>query len=530
MQSISDMSVRPFQLLSILLLSVIAGSCIKNDIPYPRIPQEILSIAAEGQVGTATIDNSTLTADIVLQEDVDIRAVRFTDFTITEDAVSSLNLLEGTYDLTSPLKVTLSRFQSYEWIISASQPIERYFSVSGQIGESSIDVIGHRVVLYVPENVDRSKLTLTGIKLGPANVTTMVPDLHSGDTFDGSVPFHISVTAFGETQDWTIYVDVTEAKVTTTQVDAWVNVIWAYGSAQEGAVNGFQYRRSDAALWNDVPTNLIVNEGGTFHCYIPHLEPLTEYIVRAVSDEYIGNEITVTTGASRILPDGSFDQWWLNGKIWCPWNEFGVKFWDTGNTGAATLGQSNVQPTDYTVDGTGQAAKLETRFIGIAGIGKLAAGSIYTGDFVKVDGTNGILNFGREWTERPTKVKGYYDYTTAPINYASSELKHLLGRPDSCHIYIALMDYPQPFEIRTNPKNRQLFDKNAPEVIAYGEFIDGNTTGGYKPFEVEFKYKTTSRVPRYILIVAAASKYGDFFTGGTGATLYVDQFSLDYDY
>ncbi len=524
------MSVRSIVKVFAFFLLVIAGGCIKNDIPYPRIQQDILSLTAEGQKGASVIDNSALTVDLVLNEDVDIRAVSFSDFTYTQGATSSVNLLEGTYDLSNPMKVTLSLYQSYEWIVSASQPIERYFTISGQIGETAIDVVGRRVVLYVPETADRSRLQLTGIKLGSANVTTMLPDLKAGDIIDASKPFHIAVTAFGRTEDWTVYVDVTEAKVTTTQADAWVNVIWVYGTAQEGASNGFQYRRSDSPFWQDVPVSDIVSEGGSFSCRIPHLEPLTEYVVRAVSDEYFGNEITLTTGAARLLPDGSFDQWWLNGKVWCPWDQNGQKFWDTGNTGAATLGQSNVVPSDFTSTGTGQSAKLETKFVGIAGIGKLAAGSIYTGDFVKVDGTNGILAFGRPWTERPTKLKGYYAYTTAPINYASAEWKSLMGRPDSCHIYVALVDYTEPFEVRTNPKNRKLFDRNAPEVIAFGEMIDGDDTGGYKAFEVEFKYRSTSRVPRYIIVVGAASKYGDFFTGGTGATLYLDQLSLSYDY
>lgn len=525
------MSVRTFLSSSIaLLLLLTAGGCIKNDIPYPRIQQDILSIAAEGQKGAAAIDNSNLTADIVLAEDVDITNVKFTDFTYTEGGTASVNLLEGTYDLSSPLKVVLTRYQSYEWIVSASQPIERYFTISGQVGETAVDVVGRRVVVYVPTTADRSHLQLTGIKLGPANVTTMAPDLKAGDYIDASKPFHIAVTAFGRTEDWTVYVDVTDAKVTTTQVDAWVNVIWAYGTAQEGAANGFQYRKADSFLWTDVPADAVTHEGGTFRCCIPHLEPMTQYVVRAVSDEYFGNEVTVTTGASRVLPDGSFDQWWLDGKVWCPWDENGVKFWDTGNTGAATLGQSNVVPSDITPTGAGQSAKLETKFVGIAGIGKLAAGSIYSGDFVKVDGTNGILAFGREWSERPTKLRGYYQYTTAPINYTSSEWKDLMGRPDSCHIYVALVDYNEPYEVRTNPKNRKLFDRNAPEVIAYGELISGDNTGGYRPFEITLNYRSTSRVPRYLIIVSAASKYGDFFTGGTGATLYVDQYSLDYDY
>ena len=35
--------------------------------------------------------------------------------------------------------------------------------------------------------------------------------------------------------------------------------------------------------------------------------------------------------------------------------------------------------------------------------------------------------------------------------------------------------------------------------------------------------------PTYIVISAAASRYGDYFTGGRGSTLYVDEFEFIYD-
>ena len=168
--------------------------------------------------------------------------------------------------------------------------------------------------------------------------------------------------------------------------------------------------------------------------------------------------------------------------------------------------------------------------MGIGAIGKLAAGSIYSGSFRKVDGTNGILDFGRPWNVRPTKLKGFYKFSNTDINYASEEFKDLMGRPDTCQIWIALTDMDAPCEIRTNPKNRQLFDRNAPGVIAYGEFARGVASDGWRPFEVELQYKATNRRPKYLIVVCAASKYGDYFTGGTGTTLYVDDLSLSYDY
>lgn len=530
---ISDIRIMRNKKINILILLTLVSllvSCIKNDIPYPKIQQNILALAVQNEVSSATIDPETMTAEVHLPETEDIKKVKFTEFKYTEGAEVSRDLLFGTYDLSTPIKVVLSRYQSYEWIISATQEIERYFSIAGQVGETVIDAVGHRIIVYVPDNLDKKELEITALKLGPEGKTTISPNLKLGK-YDFSKPVHVTVSYFEEKEDWTIYVDTTTAIVTTTQADAWSKVIWVYGNAPEGADNGFQYRAASASEWIDVPKESVIVNGGAFKVCIPHLYPLTEYVVRAISGENLGNEISVTTDAVVSLPDASFNDWWQDDKIWNPWKEGSTQFWDTGNKGAATLGQSNVVPSDYVPNGiTGKSAKLETKFVGIAGIGKLAAGSIYSGVFKKVDGTNGILGFGREWTTRPTKLKGYFQYTTAPVNYASTEFKHLIDKPDTCHIYIALTDWDEPYEIRTNPKNRQIFDRNSPAIIAYGELLCGESTDGFEEFEIELNYRATNRKPKYILVTSAASKYGDFFTGGAGAVLYVDEFKLEYDY
>lgn len=521
-------------LLFTALSAALFSSCINNDLPYPQLEQYITRLSAYGETKEALIDSAQFKATVYLSEDVDIRNVSFTEFDVTPGATASPNLLEGTYDMSVPVVVTVSRYQEYDWMVVAEQHIERYFTVAGQIGESAIDPVGRRIVVRMPETVNLSKLTLTSIKLGPEGHTILNPDLKPGP-LNLSVPLRINVTEWGRTSEWTVYAEQVESNVQTTGVDAWSQVAWAYGNCLDTMKGGFQYRDENSDEWTDLPADHVTQSGGVFSAYIPHLVPLKKYYVRAVGynedgSMEPGDEVEITMQSTEILPDGSFDQWWLNGRIWCPWNENGVQFWDTGNTGAATLGQSNVQPSDNTPSGSGQSAKLETRFIGIVGIGKLGAGSIYTGKFAKVDGTNGILDFGRPWTVRPTRLRGYYNYTTAPINYASTEYKYLLDRPDSCHIYIAMTDWTEPYQIRTNPNNRHLFNPDSPEVIAYGELIRGSNTDGWQEFEIELQYRSTSRVPRYIQITCAASKYGDFFTGGAGATLYVDDFELLYDY
>ncbi|MDO4736665.1 MAG: PCMD domain-containing protein, partial [Bacteroidia bacterium] len=65
-------------------------------------------------------------------------------------------------------------------------------------------------------------------------------------------------------------------------------------------------------------------------------------------------------------------------------------------------------------------------------------------------------------------------------------------------------------------------------IIAYCELKTAENTNGYKQFNMEFKYKDTDRKPKYIVLVAASSRYGDYFTGSTSSVLYVDEFELVY--
>ena len=154
-QSVSSIILSVFT----VLLIGLAG-CIKNDIPYPRITQNILEIAAEGETRGAYIDSIAFEVQVYLDETTDIENVCFSEYRISEGGTSDPDLLEGTYDLSSPLYVTLTRFQEYTWEIIGHQDIERYFQVEGEIGESVIDPVGHRVIVNLAEGTDLSNLML----------------------------------------------------------------------------------------------------------------------------------------------------------------------------------------------------------------------------------------------------------------------------------------------------------------------------------------------------------------------------------
>ncbi len=513
--------------MSTLLLSVMT-SCIENDIPYARIQPNFTNIVAEGQSRPADIDTVNRSVMFYLPEEVNIAEVTIESYSLSVGAQVVGDTLLRPFDLSSSKTVTLRLYQDYQWTLSAKQNIERFFSVAGQIGQSTIDVPGRRVVAYVSENADLTKIYVESIKLGP-NGSTMSLELEN-QYVDFSQPLSVDLIVYGKVQHWTIYIETTEAIITTQRVDAWTNVAWVYGQVEAGREVAVEYRKKGDSEWQIAPNEWLTIDGGSFCSRLIHLSATTEYETRTVSGENYGEVLSFTTGGVRQLPNSNFDEWWLNDKIWSPWPKDGEKYWDTGNKGATTLGPSNTIPTTDTPTGSGMAAMLQTKFVGIGALGKLAAGNIFVGEYVRTDGTNGILSMGRDFNLRPTKLRGFMKYATAPISSVTAGFENIKGQPDTCIIWLALIDTPQPFEIRTNPNNRNLFDPEANYVIAYGKLEVSNNVENYVPFEINIDYKSTEREPRYILVTASASKYGDYFTGGNGAVLCIDDFELMYDY
>lgn len=351
---------------------------------------------------------------------------------------------------------------------------------------------------------------------------------------------------YGKQRETTLKMVVSGADVMTLKTSQKLTDIWAtkavlYGrwvTADQPAGLAFEMRKKGESdsQWQTITQNIQTDASTqTYKVALTGLTPNTAYEYRAklTTGGDPSNVIeSFTTEMASPLPNGSFDDWYQSGKVWYPDKSGDPQFWDTGNTGTTTLGDSNTSPTNDTHSGNGQAAYLYSKFVGI-GIGQFAAGNIYSGRFIDTDGMNGILSFGREYTSRPTKLEGYYKYTSVKIDkrYSSSNpnLSSMKGKPDTCIVYVALTDWDGPLEIRTNPSNRRLFDPTDSRVIAYGEFSSGNSIGEYTKFTVQLKYRSTTRQPKYIVVVGSASKYGDYFTGGEGSTLWLDELELKFD-
>ena len=143
-----------FPTVAVVALSFILASCLKNDIPYPYIQANFLTLNAETQDKGSVIDSISRKVTLSFPETTDIYNIKISDYTITPGAELVGDPFADGIDLSTPKTVILSLYQEYDWLITANQPISRYMTLSGQVGTSVVDVPARRVVAYVSENTD----------------------------------------------------------------------------------------------------------------------------------------------------------------------------------------------------------------------------------------------------------------------------------------------------------------------------------------------------------------------------------------
>lgn len=518
------------------LLAVLLAGCIKNDIPYPRQLGRITAFEVEGQKTAAVIDSTARTVTVDMLDTVDLAEVRLLRLTLSENTKGeSLPDSGSILDMTADLKYTLTTWpdQSYEWTVRATQTIERYIKAENQVGEALIDAGNFTVKLPVAESVPLDQIVITEVRLGPSN-SVITPDPR--EVHDFTQPQKFTVTYRDVTEEWTIVVMPTEVSVMTSEADAWARSAYLYGMVPAGMdAPGFRYRKSADSDWTDVPSENVTVDGMNVSALLTGLEPGTGYVYRVYSGEMEGTEVGFTTEAEAQMPNMGFDAWNTTDGIVFPNADQGENFWwDSGNTGAKMGGKTPTsQETSFVaVSGEGKsAARLET----VNAIIAMAGGNVFSGHFGRVQGLGAEVFFGRPFETRPTKLTGWYSYEPKAIDNVKPpegvalpfDRNTIAGRMDRCHIFVYVTAWDGPY--RVNTTERRYLDINDPDVIGYGELIDSTGTGGqYRQFSIDIKYRD-HRKPTYCAVVAVASQYADFFTGGIGSLMYVDEFAFGYD-
>lgn len=539
-----------------LTASILTSCAIENDIPYPIIEASIESMTVEGQRGAdqntftaATINKSARTVTLYVNDGVDLSRLQILSLKTTTGAelvvddpnvcedyskfptsgfasLDSIPLSSNTrVNFSQPVTFTLRTYQDYQWKVTVNQIIQRDIDVEN-MRSYVIDADTRTVIIYVDPTTDLTNLTVKKLNLG-GEYGRVTPDPTLQKDYSKPSTFNVSCSWEEYSYEWTVYVypDSNESGSGSAEAFAMTTRATVTGNVQSGKTPTVEYRKESETSWSTVPPANVSTSGNTFSATLTGLSASTTYKYRISVDGSAGSEQTFTTAAATPLENGAMEEWSQDGKQWNPWAAGNDAFWGTGNPGAAAFIGNLTTPTDESVKG--QAALLETK----NAIIKLGAGNIFTGDFA-LDGLNGLLHFGRPFSAFPTSLRLNYKYTSATIDMIgdnAGDLASLKGQPDMFHIYIALSDRSEPYEIRNDPKNRQLFDPEDDGIIAYGEYSSSETVTTYKQLEIPLEYRATNRTPKYIIVVASSSKYGDYYIGGVGSKLWLDEMELVYE-
>lgn len=387
---------------------------------------------------------------------------------------------------------------------------------------------------------------------------------------DGLHTIKITATdANGKFSTATLTYNVSDAAVMMDETPA--TDVWATSTVLRGTVTKdgaqdvhFVYRKAGASVWTTVAAEEVAARSRAFakgtrvQAELTGLEPGTSYEYALVADDFMTETKTFATENALQLPNASFEDWHGSTPLLI-YADGGQQFWDSGNHGSATLKMNVTTATTDMFHSGSKAIALESARPNMLGIGKFAAGNVFVGQYIETDGTDGVLGWGRPFTARPKQMKVWAHYT--PKNIDTSDGKNVpseyqKGSPDRGIIYVALMDdHTYSHTLSTNkPANglkkgqtvnfpvivktksqtpEDLFqpdDKHKDYVIAYGQHIFEGSTPGSQLVEVtiDLDYRKTDVIPSYIVLTASASKGGDYFTGGIGSKLVLDDIELVY--
>lgn len=358
---------------------------------------------------------------------------------------------------------------------------------------------------------------------------------------EGSVSTTIeAVDAAGKSRKVVWNIVASNATVVTDEIipyEVWTSKATLRGTVTTAleSVPKFRYRAKNTADWTTVEATLVEN---AFSKEITGLTPGTTYEYQAMDGEKASSITYEFTTETAFQPENaSFE--YVSGS--CPLWIYGdgqSMWWDSGNKGSS-MGRKNLTTQDGSIYKDGKySLKLASTSI----LGNFAAGNVFTGQFLGTESLKyGILGWGRPCTSRPKALKVWVRYTPGTVDFGG----HIpAGESDNGIIYVAVGDWQStdssygaewPVVVRT--KGPSLFDPHDSGTIGYGEQIftenyGTDTETSMKEITIPLDYEGyggDDRKPKSIIIVAAASRYGDYYEGSTSSVMWLDDMELIYE-
>ena len=543
--------------------ALLLSSCLEYNMSYPRILAEFESFEVENALNVQ-IDPSAMTVTVALDETADLSAVKVTSAGLNDKAFFKDGNFPQVLDLTSPYQVVLSLYQDYRWTIKGVQDVERYVTCSNQVGEASFFPEKCEAYVYVSMSqrlkyltVESMKFELTGSEIVSTTGYETVDNVVTEVTKQCAFPMVLDCTNArkfavqtrdGGVKEWTLTAIPVEVPAQITSVAAWTwsaDIYATYDGTSEPPV--ITYKKVADSEWLSVPEENITIDGINYNVHLVGLEQATEYEVKLY---FNGEELpgtTFTTGTPAQLPNFNFDQWWSpnNGGLWYPYAEDAAEtVWDSANAGTASfgLGSSTVPETEDVK--SGKAVRMTSKFVAV----KFAAGNLFTGKFNSVIGTSGAdLDWGVPFTSKPKALKGWYKYNPALVNYVENKKVADPKTYDQGQLQVLLVETDCPYRVlpvKTGDKTTngptykdetKIVDLDTDmTIIARGivnlsiSDADGDGKAEWMEFELPLEYRDF-RTPTYVIVTAASSYLGDYFTGGDGSVLLIDEFEFVYE-
>ena len=409
---------------------------------------------------------------------------------------------------------------------------------------------------------------------------------------DGKLTFTLVVDKETTTvTDKIVWTPTSTGLSTIKNKDIWAKFVTIGGDVDTKEYDGdvyVQYRTSSTDEWatpdvnSDNMVKATVDDKGVLSAVIKDLEPATDYQCRLVvydsvtaedgttSQQWVESVVSekeFTTAVAQQVPNASFEDYYSAGKydVFNPQAGYGFStttaaddpgnahtWWGTGNQVAAGgLATVAVTATSTDVPYSSNTNKASVCMTSKVTYGMLAAGNIYSGYFSELHGTEGgTVHFGRttandgsQFVSRPTGVSFYVKYISKQVSKANGG-GLTTSDMDEGQVKVAIGTWSNtkgggskecPIAINTTQSSNppaQWNLKTFEGTIAYCDmiFTQEHNDDGWMKVTLPLEYNNYTTTPTHILISAASSRCGDYFTGGEGSTMYLDDIELLYDY
>lgn len=458
------------------------------------------------------------------------------------------------YDLEQPMYLELNTQADYSIQVSTSSDLknlvfrnERFTEWGGSANQLDILTLNEQDT-EIWKNVGISVSDKKQTSNGDVWTVCFAKDLIAKMTAEeGSVETTIeAVDAEGKSRVAVWNVVASNATVKTSETkpyEVWTSKATLHGEILREILftPKFRYRVKGEQEWTTVDADLSEN---SFSKEITGLTPGMTYEYQAMDGEQVSSVTCEFMTETKFQPENAGFEYTSGSSPILIYGDKQSMWWDTGNHGSATM-KENVTTPDTSVKHSGnQSILLSSQFVGVLWIGKFAAGNLFAGKYLKTDGTDGVLGWGRPCTSRPKALKLWARYEPGTVNNGGSHIAN--GVTDQGIIYVAVGDWAGqaaegetwPFVVKTKDQTLFTTEKgtySGDGTIAYGEkiFTEAYKEGtNLKELTIELDYNNyggDQRKPTSIIIVASASRYGDYFEGSGASKMWLDDMELIYE-